>query len=180
MSFLKDFSGRTSRAASVRAAFALMLVVGAPSVVAAQQTVGASINVTAVIGSRVHVSFDRSSVSFDTTAFDPGSVVPISAAPLTVVAKARVPDRTQVELTVQADGPLRAGTNTIPESTISWTGTGTGFRNNGTASANNARVVGRWRGPGIYSGVQTYQFTDSWTYTVGAYTLILNYTLSAP
>ena len=156
-------------------------IVGLCSASASAQIVKtASIRVDAVFGDRVKVVFDRTSVSLDTTAFDPGSVVPVSATPLTVTAKARVTGNARVLLTVQADGPLTSGVSTIPANKVTWTTTGPGFQTSGTANVNAPRIVGQWRGSGIWTGSQTYKFTDDWTYAVGAYTMTMTYTMSMP
>src|SRR5687768_7777684 len=146
----------------------------------AQTLLTKTVSVNAVIASRVKVSFDRTAVAFDTVAYDPSSIVPIQATPLTVTAKARVEPNARVVMTVQADGPLRSGSDTIPANQISWIMTGAGFQNGGTANPNAARTIGSWRGSGSWTGTQTYQFTDSWNYIVGSYTMTMTYTVSAP
>src|SRR5687768_3518804 len=148
--------------------------------VAAEIRLAQAISVNAVIASRVKVVFDRTAVAFDTLAYDPDSIVPIQATPLTVTAKARVSPHTRVIMTLRADGPLTSGTDTIPANQISWTMTGDGFQNGGTANPNAARTIGSWRGSGSWTGTQIYQFTDSWSYNVGLYTLTMTYTVSAP
>ena len=86
----------------------------------------------------------------------------------------------RVLLTVQADGPLSNGVTTIPANKIGWTATGPGFHANGTAAVNAPRIVGQWRGSGVWAGTQSYQFTDDWTYAVGVYTMTMTYTMSMP
>ena len=159
----------------------LASVLGVGSAPASAQAIRtASIRVDAVFAERVKVVFDRTSVSIDTVAFDPDSVVPVDAAPLTVTAKARVTGNARLVLTVQADGPLTSSTSTIPANKISWTMAGPGFQAGGTANVNAARILGQWRGSGVWTGTQTYQFDDDWSYAVGAYTMTMNYTMSIP
>jgi hypothetical protein len=146
----------------------------------AQLNQNATLRVTASIGSWIAVTFDRTAVTFATNAYDPSTVTSVFAAPLTVTAKARVDARTRVVLTVQADGPFRSGTDTIPENKLTWTMAGPGFHANGTANAAAARVIGSWRGSGIWTGTQVYEFADSWSYAVGVYTLQMTYTFTAP
>ena len=144
----------------------------------AQSPLARTVTVSAVIGSHVKVSFDRSSVVLDSQATT-DTLPPVQAAPLTVTAKARVAGNDRIVLTVQADGAFVSGTDTIPENMLSWTATGTGFRP-GTANANAAKMLGSWRGSGVWTGSQTYTFQDSWAYFAGVYALTMTYTLSAP
>ena len=164
-----------------RLGFIAVLMLGLCSVPAlAQNTLNASIRVDAVFGARVKMVFDRTAVDIATTAVDPSTVTPALATPLTVTAKARTSPNQRVILTVQANGPFTSGVSTIPASKLSWTTTGTGFNASGTASSNAAKQVGSWRGSGVWTGVQTYAFTDDWNYAVGVYTLTMTYTLSSP
>lgn len=144
----------------------------------AQSQLSRTVMIDAVIGSHVKVTFDRSSVEFDSQA-GTDTLTPVEAAPLVVTAKARVPGNSRVVLTVQADGPFVSGTDTIPENKLSWTTTGAGFAA-GIANANAAETLGSWRGPGVWIGRQTYAFEDSWSYPAGVYGLTMTYTLSAP
>ena len=144
----------------------------------AQSPLSRTVTVSAVIGNHVKVTFDRSSVVLDSQATT-DTLPPVQAAPLTVTAKARVSGNDRIVLTVQADGDFVSGTDTIPDDMLSWTATGTGFRP-GTANKNAAKMLGSWRGSGVFTGSQTYTFQDSWTYSAGVYGLTMTYTLSAP
>lgn len=159
---------------------AVMLVVVPARVARAQTQLSQAIRVDAVIASFVKVQFDRMSVVFDTQAYDPATVVPVQATPLTVTAKARVPGNTRVVLTVQADGPFVSGASTIPANKLSWTMTGPGYQAGGTANPNAARMLGSWRGSSAWTGTQIYTFDDSWTYAVGVYSMTMTYTVTAP
>ena len=99
--------------------------------------------------------------------------------PLTITTKARATRGSQVQLTVQANGPLRSGLNTIAAGAITWTSTGAGFVA-GTLSAAAPVTVGTWIGSGSRSGTQTLMFQNLWTYASGTCTASLTYTLSAP
>jgi hypothetical protein len=146
----------------------------------AQSQLTQAVRVDAVIGSLVKVQFDRGSVQFDTDAYDPATVLPVEATPLTVTTKARVPGNTRIVLTVQAGGPFVSASSTIPANRLSWTTSGPGFQAGGSANPNAARMVGSWRGSGVWTGTQIYTFEDSWTYAVGVYTMTMTYTVSAP
>src|SRR5262245_56014629 len=163
------------RPALAIAGFALLLW---PADAQAQGQPSGTVAISAVIGSHVKVTFDRTSVDLDSQAtIDP--LPPVVATPLTVTAKARVAGNDRIVLTVQADGPFVSGTDTIPVNMLSWTATGNGFRA-GTANKNAARMLGSWRGSGEFTGSQIYTFQDSWTYPVGVYGVTMTYTLSAP
>ena len=159
-------------------AAAIVLATAAENLCA--QALTGAINVTAVFNSRIKLTFDRTSVIFDTAAYDINTVVPVQADPLTVSAKARVPPNTRIVLTVQANGPFTSGGSTIPVNKLSWTMTGTGFQAGGTANEHAAKTLGSWRGPGSWTGRQVYEFLDSWDYAVGTYSVTMTYTLSAP
>jgi hypothetical protein len=163
----------------ILAATALLWLVSAADAVA-QTPVTAVVNVSASFAQRVKVTFDRTSVTFNTQAYDVNTVVPVQAAPLTVSAKARVPPNQRMVMTVQADGPFVSGASTIPANKLTWTMTGAGFQAGGTANPNAARMLGSWRGSGNYTGTQVYEFLDSWNYSVGTYTLTMTYTVTLP
>jgi hypothetical protein len=163
-----------------RAVLVLLVVSAAARRADAQTTASAALSVQATFGTRVKVVFDRTTVQLDTQAYDPGTVVSVPADPLTLSARARVTGNTRVVLTLQADGPLRSGTDTIPANKVSWTIAGPGFQANGTANPNAARLIGQWRGSGDYTGTQIYSFEDSWTYAVGSYSMLMTYTFSIP
>ena len=160
----------------------LCMVVAAWSVTPAraQQPLTQQVVVRASFADRVKVSMDRTNVVFDTEAYDSATVAKIVAAPLTITAKARVTGNARIVMQVQADGPLRSATATIPANKVTWTTTGPGFHANGIASANAPRTIGSWRGSGSWVGTQTYEFADDWTYAVGVYTMTMTYTISMP
>jgi hypothetical protein len=162
-------------------ASAFVAIVALPARDAAAQTqITQAVRVDAVFGSVVKVQFDRMSVVFDTQAYDPATIAPVQATPLTVTTKARVPGNTRIVLTVQADGPFVSGASTIPANKLSWTMTGPGYQAGGTANPNSARMLGSWRGSGTWTGTQIYSFDDSWTYAVGVYSMTMTSTVSAP
>jgi hypothetical protein len=145
--------------------------------VAAQTTTTATIS--ANVGTLANLTLSSVSVSFPDA--DPDAVPQVSAAggPLTITAKARATHLSQVLLTVQANGPLRSGLNTIAASAITWTSTGAGFVA-GTLSSAASVTVGSWIGSGTRAGTQTLKFQNLWTYATDTYTATLTYTLSAP
>ena len=152
---------------------------GSPPV-CGQTRLTADVQVQATVNARCKVVFDRTAVTFDTNAYDTGTVVPVQALPLTVTAKARVPPHTRVVMTVQADGPFVSGSDTIPANSLSWSMTGPGFQAGGTANPHAPRTIGSWRGSGSWAGTQIYEFADSWNYAVGSYRLTMTYTIASP
>lgn len=167
------------RIAAAVAVTAFSAFVSAPAA-DAQTQLNAELQVAASFGDRVKMVFDRTAVVFDTEAYDPSTIVPVKAAPLSVTAKARVPPNARVLLTVQADGPFTSGTNSIPANKLSYTITGPGFGPGGNANQHAARTIGSWRGSGEWQGTQTYEFLDSWDYVVGSYSLTMTYTVVMP
>jgi hypothetical protein len=135
--------------------------------------------ISANVGTLANLTVSSTSVSFPDS--DPDAVPQVNAlgGPLTITTKARATRGSQVRLTVQANGPLRSGLNTIAAAAITWTSTGAGFVA-GTLSSTAPVTVGTWTGSGSRSGTQTLMFQNLWTYASGTYTASLTYTLSAP
>ena len=151
-----------------------LLALGAP---AAAQTATATI--TANVQTVARLTLSATSVSFPDASPDLVPNVPATGGPLSITAKARASNAAQVVLTVLASGVLRSGVNTINESAITWTTTGTGFLA-GTLSRTTPVAVGRWTGSGVRTGSQSLFFQNLWTYVRGTYTTSMTYTLSAP
>ena len=103
----------------------LWAVLAATPVAAQSQTSNATISVN--VGTLANLTVSSTSVSFPDA--DPDAVPQVNAlgGPLTIATKARATRGSQVRLTVQANGPLRSGLNTIAAGAITWTTTGAGF-----------------------------------------------------
>jgi hypothetical protein len=162
----------------IRVLAAAAAFVGFSSVpVFAQQSATDTVTVSAVVAATAKLTLSSNTVSFADA--DPDTTPSISAAALTIGAKAKTSGGSAVTLTVQADGPLTSGGDTIAESNLTWTVTGSGFAA-GTMSSASAVSLGSWTNSGNRSGTQTYVLANSWSYATGNYTMTVTYTLSAP
>jgi hypothetical protein len=153
--------------------FALLALVPASS---AAQTDTATLN--ANLSGIARLTFSSNNLVFPDSDPDTVPLVPASGGPVTITAKARATQGGQVTLTLQADGDLRSGIDTLPASELTWTATGPGFVN-GTVSAATPQTVASWVGSGVHTGTQSFLFRNLWTHPTGTYTLTLTYTLSA-
>ena len=143
----------------------------------AQEATTATMNVT--VSSMAKLTVSAATLTFPDANPDLSpQVTPLQGA-LTISAKARSTEGSQVVLTVQAADDLRSGLEMIPASAMSWTVTGSGFAP-GTLSKVSPVTLGQWNGSGARTGTQTFLFQNLWTYASGTYTATLTYTLSAP
>jgi len=143
----------------------------------AQQSATDTVTVSAVVSATAKLTLSSNAVAFADA--DPDTSPSISAAALTVGAKAKTSNGGAVTLTVQADGPLTSGGDTIAVGAITWTVGGAGFAA-GTMDDASAVSLGSWTNSGNRSGTQTYALTNSWTYATGNYSMTVTYTLTAP
>ena len=142
----------------------------------AQATDTGSIGVTVTVAAKAKLTLGVASVTFADA--NPDATPTFSSAPITIDVKARTSTNGAVTLTVLADGDLMSGTDTIAITNLTWTATGSGFQA-GTADKNSAQTVGSWVGSGTPSGTHTLSLPNNWTYAIGSYTAVLNYTLTA-
>jgi hypothetical protein len=159
----------------ILAAAAIVVLTGVP--VFAQQTATDTVTVSAVVSATAKLTLSSNTVSFADA--DPDTTPSISAAAITIGAKAKTAGGSAVTLTVEADGPLTSGSDTIAESNLTWTVTGSGF-SAGTMGSGVAVSLGSWTNSGNRSGTQTYVLANSWNYATGNYSMTVTYTLSAP
>jgi hypothetical protein len=143
----------------------------------AQATHTGAITVTANVNAKAKLTLGAASIMFADA--DPDVSPTVSAGSIPIDVKARSSANGAVTLTVLASDDLKAGTNVIAISNLTWATSGTGFQA-GTANKTTAQTVGAWTGSGSPSGTQTYSLVNSWTYATGTYSVTLNYTLSAP
>lgn len=161
-----------SPSARLGTAVLLLLASGLP---ARAQTVDATL--TADLGAIARLSLSPAAISFADA--DPDTSPQVTAAPLSITAKARARQGSTVTLTVLASDELRSGVAVIAASNLTWTAAGLGFVA-GTLSTSTPQVVASWTGSGVRSGIQTYALANRWTYVAGTYSLSLVYTLAAP
>jgi hypothetical protein len=143
----------------------------------AQETATATMNVTVSTMAKLTVS--TATLTCPDANPDLSPQVAALQGALSISAKARSTDGSQVVLTIQAADDLRSGLQVIPASAISWTVTGAGFAP-GTLSKASPVTLGQWSGSGSRSGTQTLLFQNLWTYATGTYTCTLTYTLTGP
>jgi hypothetical protein len=144
---------------------------------AAQETATATLS--ANLGGLAKLTLSGNTVTFPDADPDTVPSIPASTGPLTLTVKARATAGSTVRLTISASDNLRSGTFTIPASALTWTAAGAGFVA-GTVAVSVAQTLGTWSGSGVHVGTQTYSFQNSWAHPPGTYTLVLNYTVSAP
>jgi hypothetical protein len=130
------------------------------------------------VAARASLSVAPTTVAFADA--DPTGTPVITAAGITVTARARTSAGNNVTLDVQSDGDFETvGGDVIAASNLTWTTAGAGFVA-GTMSSAAAQPLGSWPGSGLRTATQTYALANSWDYAVGDYTMIVTYTLTAP
>jgi hypothetical protein len=143
----------------------------------AQATDTANVVVSVNVSARARLTLSALAINFPDS--DPDADPSIVATPLNVAVKARTTSGSNITLTVQANGPLTAGANTIPIANLTWTTTGAGYVA-GTSASATAQPVGSFTGSNNHAGTQTFALLNSWAYNIGTYTATLTYTLTAP
>jgi hypothetical protein len=144
---------------------------------AAQQTATGTVNVTANVAARARLTLGAASITFNDA--DPDVTPSLTATAITIDVMARTGAASNVTLTVQSNGDLTTGSDTIPISNLTWTVGGDAGFQAGTAAAADV-TLGSWTGGGARSGTQTYALVNSWDYAIGTYTATLTYTLTSP
>lgn len=153
---------------------ASLIAVASPA--SAQSLATAQINATVNVNSaaKLEVSGD---VNFPDQ--DPDVVPIMTAAALTVSARARVATTQDLIVTVEAGNDhFDAATQTIPVNTLEWT-VGAAPWSNGTMSTSPVTLAA-WTGPANQSTSQTYTLPNLWTYAPGVHVVVLTYTLATP
>jgi hypothetical protein len=162
---------------AVWSAAAAILIYSTPAL--AQTTLAtANLTATATVGNQARLTLGGGPVDFPDT--DPDLFTTITAAAVTVQARARVAPTTTVNLTVIAGAThFDPATSTIPVGNLSWTVSGAPFQA-GTMSSVTQQPLASWSGPAAHTGDQTYTLQNLWSYAPGSYSLLLTYTLSTP
>ena len=142
----------------------------------AQATASANVTATANIAAKARLEISGSVAFADA---DPETQPTINSAALNLTVKARTSSTGNVTVTVVAGDDLKAGTQAIGISNLTWTSTGSGYIG-GTSNKTTAQSLGSWTGSGTYAGSQTYSLVNSWAYATGNYSVTLTYTLTAP
>jgi hypothetical protein len=163
---------------TIRILLAAGIIVGLTAMdAAAQVTANATLTVNASVSSRAKITLGAASITFADA--DPDVSPTITATGLSVDVKARKASG-NVTLAVAADGPLTsAASDTIALTNLTWTASGDPGYVAGTMSTSD-QTLGTFAASGNFSGTQTYQLTNSWTYATGDYSATITYTLTVP
>ena len=148
------------------------------TVFAAQQTGPLTVNMG--VNARAKLTLGVSTINFPDADPDTTPSVAATENAVSVTAKVRTGASSTATLTHLAGGDLTSGGNTIAISNVTWTATGTGYASTGRMNKSTAQSVGSWTGSGSYSGTLSYSIVNSWSYTIGNYTVSTTYTLTAP
>lgn len=137
-----------------------------------------TLTINAAVSARAKLTLGVGAINF--AGADPDLVPSIDATenPVTVAVKAQTGGSSSVTLTVQANGDLQSGTDTIAISNVGWTATGAGFI--GGTMSTTPQPAGSWTGSGQRNGTFSYTLVNSWNYATGNYTQSVVYTLTAP
>lgn len=137
-----------------------------------------TLTINATVAAKAKLTLEVNTINFPDA--DPDSVpsIPANENPVEVNVKAHTGSGATVTLTVQANGDLQSGSDTIPITNVSWTATGAGFVSGVMDTAPVA--AGSWTGSGSRDGTFSYFLANSWDYAAGNYTQTVVYTLTAP
>jgi hypothetical protein len=110
---------------------------------------------------------------------DPTSSPTVAASPASFDVNVTTDDVAGWVLTIEASNTyLDMATRSINCNNISWTATGTGYRN-GILSGVSAQTVGQAAGSGSWTGSLSFVMANQWTYVAGSYSDTIVYTLTA-
>jgi len=137
-----------------------------------------TLTINATVSSQAKLELGVAAISFP--AADPDGTPSILATenPVSVTVKARTGSSQPVTLTVQANGDLQSGGNSIPITKVTWTASGSGFLS-GTMDT-SSQAAGSWTGSGRRDGDFSYSLANDWAYQAGSYSQTVVYTLTAP
>lgn len=156
-------------------AVAALVCAGHPAWAATDQE---TLTINASVSAKAKLTLGVAAINFGDA--DPDVVPSIAAGenPVSVTVKAQTAAASAVTLTVQANGDLDSGTDTIGITNVTWTATGAGFV--GGTMDTVAQSAGSWTGPGRRDGTFSYWLANSWDYPPGSYSQTVVYTLTAP
>jgi hypothetical protein len=137
-----------------------------------------TLTINATVAEKAKLTLGVAAINFPDS--DPDSVPSIGATenPVSVTVKAQTGSISTVTLTVQANGDLESGSDSIPITNVTWTASGSGFQS-GTMDT-SAQPAGSWTGSGRRDGEFNYFLANDWNYQTGSYTQTVVYTLTAP
>jgi hypothetical protein len=156
---------RTVTIAAVAAALGLIFFLGSP---AGAQSATLSVGVGTPV----------TDLSFDLTS-DPVALPQAPASPASFTVNVTTNAVANWVLTVEATNQyLDTSTRSIDCRNISWSATGTSYRN-GVLSASSAQTVAAAAGSGSWDGTLSFEIANLWTYVSGSYSDTIVYTLTA-
>jgi len=132
------------------------------------------------IAAAQNVTLSVSPGSFTFPSADPDLSPVVTAPALTVTCKVSGNPHGNWRLTVLAGDDLVSGAQRIDISNVSWTATPAPPFQAGTVSKTVAQTLASGSGNVNQTGSVTFALSNSWTYTVGTYTVGITFTLSAP
>ena len=158
------------------------------TLVAAGSAWGASatkdVTVSATVSSTAKLALDTSTITFPAADPDTTDSIPANENGAAVTAKVKTGATSTAVLTVQATDHLKSGTDVIPISKVTSTGTNTAgsFFSAGPVTwtkSSPGATVGQGQS-GSFTGSFSWFLANSWTYATGNYTATATYTLTAP
>jgi hypothetical protein len=159
----------------VAVAFTALICAGTPAGAATDQE---TLTINATVSAKAKLTLGVAAINFPDADPDTEPSIAATENPVSVTVKAQTGGASAVTLTVQANGDLDSGTDTIDITNVSWTATGTGFV--GGTMDTTAQSAGSWTGPGRRDGTFAFSLANSWDYAAGSYSQTVVYTLTAP
>jgi len=163
----------------VASAILMALILGAAGTSWGAVHATAMVTVAAPLASSAQLTISPNVINFPDANPDTVPTIAATQNPVSVTANAQTGGGRTVTLGVLAQGDLVSGGNTIAINNVTWTATGSGFRN-GTMNKTTSQLAGQWTGPGSRTGTFSYSLKNSWSYATGSYTQTVIYTLIAP
>jgi hypothetical protein len=166
----------------------ILLLMLALALVGAGAAWGASatkdVTLSATVSSTAKLTLDASTITFPGADPDTTSSIPANENGAAVTAKVKTGATSTATLTVEATDHLRSGTDVIPISNVTSTGTNTAgsFFSAGPVTwtkSSPGATVGQGKS-GSFAGTFSWFLSNSWTYDIGNYTTTATYTLTAP
>ena len=153
-----------------------IMMSGVGTVWAATDAQTLTVNVT--VSDRAKLTLGTGAINFADA--DPDVMPSIAAVenPVTVTVKAQTGGASTVTLTIQANGDLESGSDTIDIDNVTWTASGAGFVAGTMDTA--VQTAGSWTGSGRRDGTFSYFLGNGWGHAAGSYTQTVVYTLTAP
>ncbi len=142
-------------------------------------TANQTLDLSAQVNARAKIVMNVNAIKFVDLIGGNLNIIPASENPVAITANARTGSNSPVTLTFLASGDLQSPNQTIPISKVTWTATGTGYRN-GTMSRTAAQTVGTWTGSGSYAGALSFTLDLTGNDKTGDYTSSGTFTLSGP